>query len=126
NEIRKISNAVQHLIPGKPLPKEEFINTFGEDVDLLHMVNNQTVVFFWTVSAKSHFEGAHKKAFELKQKYPNLNFIAINIDDSKSDWEKTLNEYNFQHAVELQAKDAKRLKEEWVITKIHRTILLNP
>lgn len=126
NEIKKISNAVQHLSPGKALPKQEFINVFGEKIDFNHMVNGPTVVFFWTVSAKSHFEGAHKKAMDLKQKYPNLNFIAINIDESKEIWEAVLNNYNFTNTVEIHAKDAKKLKDEWVITKIHRTMLLNP
>ena len=126
NEIRKISDAVQHLSPGNELPKQDFINVFGEKIDFKHMVNGPTVVFFWTVSAKSHFEGAHKKAMELKQKYPNLNFIAVNIDESKEMWENALNNYNFTNTVEIHASDAQKLKAEWVITKIHRTILLNP
>lgn len=126
NEIRKISDAVQHLSPGNELPKQDFINVFGEKIDFKHMVNGPTVVFFWTVSAKSHFEGAHKKAMELKQKYPNLNFIAVNIDESKEMWENALNNYNFTNTVEIHASDAQKLKAEWVITKIHRTILLKP
>ena len=32
------------------------------------MIKGPTVVFFWSISAKSHLEGAHKKAMELKSK----------------------------------------------------------
>ncbi|MGX7666388.1 TlpA family protein disulfide reductase [Flavobacterium pedocola] len=126
NEIKKISDAVQFLTPGKKLPKEDFINVFGEKVDFNHMVNGPTVVFFWTISAKSHLEGAHKKVMELKVKHPELNFIAINIDESKEVWTSTLGNYAFQNTVELHASDCQKLKDEWVITKIHRTMLLNP
>ncbi|WP_313806060.1 TlpA family protein disulfide reductase [Flavobacterium sp.] len=126
NEIKKISSAVQHLSPGKNLPNQKFTNVFGEKVDFNHMIKGQTVVFFWTISAKSHFEGAHKKAMELKQKFPHLNFIAVNIDESKELWERTLSNYNFEGTVEIHADEPAKLKDEWVITKLHRTILLNP
>lgn len=125
NEIRKISSAAQHLNPGSKLPEEKFINTFGENVDFNHMINGQTIVFFWTISSKSHLEAVHKKAHELKTKYPELNFIAVNMDDSKEDWLKTLAKYDFRDTVELHASELQKLKDEWVITKIHRVILLN-
>jgi len=125
NEIRKISGAAQHLSPGNKLPEQDFINTFGEKVDFNHMVKGQTIVFFWTMSSKSHLEAVHKKAHELKIKYPDLNFIAVNMDDSKEDWLKTLSKYDFSDTVELHATDLQKLKDDWVITKIHRVILLN-
>ncbi len=125
NEIRKISSAAQHLNPGNKLPVEKFINTFGENVDFNHMIKGQTIVFFWTMSSKSHLEAVHKKAQELKDKYPELNFIAVNMDDSKEDWLKTLSKYDFRDTVELHASELQKLKDEWVITKIHRVILLN-
>lgn len=125
NEIRKISSAAQYLKPGNKLPAETFINTFGETIDLNHMVKGQTIVFFWTQSSKSHLEAVHKKVHALKAKHPDLNFIAINMDDSKEDWLKTLASYDFRDTVELHATDLQKLKDEWVITKIHRVILLN-
>lgn len=125
NEIRKISSAAQHLKPGNKLPSQEFINTFGEKVDFTHMINGQTVVFFWTMSSKSHLEAVHKKAHDLKVKHPELNFVAVNMDESKEDWLKTLAKYDFRDTVELHASDLQKLKDEWVITKLHRVILLN-
>jgi thioredoxin family protein len=126
NEIRKISSAAQHLNPGSKLPEQVFVNTFGEKVDFDHMIKGQTVVFFWTMSSKSHLESVHKKAHDLKVKHPDLNFIAINMDDSKEDWLKTLTNYDFRDTIELHASDLQKLKDEWVITKIHRVMLLNP
>lgn len=126
NEIKKISKAVQFLTPGKRLPEQEFVNTFGEKVEFDHMIQGQTVVFFWTLSAKSHLEAVHKKALEYKTKYPDLNFIAINIDFSQEAWLNILKNYDFDHAVQLHASNIPKLKEEWVVTKIHRVMLLNP
>ncbi|ESU25298.1 hypothetical protein FLJC2902T_31060 [Flavobacterium limnosediminis JC2902] len=126
NEIRKISSAAQLLNPGKTLPPQTFINPLGEKIDFNSAIKGQTVVFFWTLSSKSHLEAVHKKAHDLKAKYPDLNFIAINMDDSNEDWLRTLATYNFDVTTELHATDLKKLKEEWVITKIHRVMLLNP
>lgn len=126
NEIRKISSAAQNLIPGSKLPEQNFINSFGEKIDIKTIINGQTIVFFWTMSSKSHLEAVHKKAHQLKLKHPELTFIAINMDDSKEDWLKMLSTYDFKDSIELHATDLQKLKDEWVITKIHRVMLLNP
>lgn len=128
NEIRKISSAAQLLTPGSKLPPQTFINSSNEKIDFSSIAKGKgpTVVFFWTLSAKSHLEGVHKKAHDLKMKYPDMNFISINMDDSLDDWQKTLASYNFDDTTELHATDMQKLKNEWVITKIHRVLLLNP
>lgn len=123
-EIKKIAEATQTMSPGSPLQKISLINSKGENVDFKSYLKKNTVVYFWTAEARSHLESAHKRAKELKRKYPNWDFVAVNIDDTTEAWKKTLEHYNLSEN-ELHAVDFKEIKDKWVITKIHRAMLIN-
>lgn len=127
NEIKKIGDAVLLLNLNSPLPIVKLTNEKNEIIDLNALLNNKkTVIFFWTSKAKSHLEAAHRKAKMLQTKYPEVQFLAINIEDSPEDWKKLLNQYNFDGITELRAKDFKEIKDKWVITKIQRVMVTNP
>ncbi|MFC7772763.1 thioredoxin-like domain-containing protein [Flavobacterium sp. GCM10027622] len=121
-EIKKIAEATQTMSPGKPLQKVQLTNPKGEKVNL--SLKKNAVIYFWTSEARSHMVSAHKRAKELKTKHPDWDFIAVNIDDTYETWRKTLEEYNLSEN-ELHAADFKEIKDKWVITKIHRAMLIN-
>lgn len=124
-DIQKISKSTQNLLNGKKMPEVKLINPNGENISLNTIINQKTIVFFWSSEANSHLEAVHLKANELHKKYPNLNFIAINVDKSNSKWKEMLAKYNFKNTIELHSSDFEDLKEKWVITKIHRSMILN-
>lgn len=121
-EIKKIAEATQTMSPGKPLQKVQLTNPKGEKINL--SLKKNAVIYFWTSEARSHMVSAHKRAKELKTKHPDWDFIAVNIDDTYETWRKTLEEYNLSEN-ELHAADFKEIKDKWVITKIHRAMLIN-
>lgn len=126
-EVTQIYNSVQNLKVGNQLPKIDLIDKDSKAVSINDFLKNQeTVVFFWTTHAESHIKSVHEKVNSLKEKHPNINFIAININDSKENWLETFKKYNFKDVVELKATNFDEIKENWVITKVHRTIILNP
>lgn len=126
NEIKKINNAVQTLKINNSLPKVNLINGNIENANPKKiLLNKKTVIFFWTSKAKSHLEAPHRKIKTLKVKYPNVQFIAINVNDSVKDWKETLNKYQFDGVIELRATDFKDIKDKWVITKIQRFMVIN-
>jgi hypothetical protein len=124
-EIKKIGESIQNLTAGKNLPLVDLVDAEGNKIDIKNKINKNTVIFFWTTEAKSHMELAHKRVTELKAKYPNWNFISINIDRSQDKWKEMLKRNNFKNTVELHAANFEDLKEKWVITKIHRVMLVN-
>jgi len=122
-KIKKIGTQIQILAKSKNLPEIELVGLDNKKTKL-NTNGLKTVIFFWTSEAKSHMEMAHKRAIELKQKYPNLNFIAVNIDDSDKNWKESLGKSKF-NITELHASNFEEIKEKWVITKIHRTMIIN-
>ena len=124
-EIKKIEESIQNLLPNKSLPIIDLVDANEKPIVINDLFTKNTVVFFWTSEASSHLELAHQRVTELKAKYPNWNFVAINIDDSDKQWKNSLAKYNFKNTTELHAKNFQDIKEKWVITKIHRVMLIN-
>lgn len=123
--IRKIGNSIQNLANSKFLPPIALMDTQKNVVDRLPTNNQKTIVFFWSSEARSHMELAHKRATELKAKFPNINFIAVNIDNSDSHWKESLLKKKFSTTNEYHAVNFEEIKDKWVITKIHRAMILN-
>ncbi len=130
-EVSKISNAIQNLKAGSSIPNIKLITTNNEVVTIKSTINNkETIVFFWTSHAESHLKAVHQKVIKLKKEFPNLNFVAVNINDTNENWIKSLNKHNLQKqtpfVTQLKATDFEVIKRDWVITKVHRTMILNP
>jgi len=124
NEINKIGNAIQQLLPGKIIPQVNLVDENGKKHNSDDLITKNTVIFFWTENANSHMISAHKKIMDFKNKYPDYQFIAINLDKDE-DWKKSLSQYNFKDITELRCADFEDIKAKWAITKIHRTIVIN-
>lgn len=123
NEITQIGNAIKNMKPGNALPTLELISTEGETLKSSDVINKKTVIIFWTENAESHLVGVHKKALELKKKFPEYQFVAINVDDNQAKWKNELNKYDFTGIREYRIKNFDELREKWVITKIQRAII---
>ena len=125
NEILKIGNAIQLLKIGNKLPEVEFLNSSSQIVKSDDFTKKKTVLFFWSENLASHFLAANKKVLVLKKKYPDYQFIAINLDNDQAEWNNVLSKYNFDEILQLRASDFQDLKAKWAINKVHRTIILN-
>ncbi|MFC6877506.1 TlpA family protein disulfide reductase [Flavobacterium myungsuense] len=125
NEIQKIGHAIQLLKVGNELPEVMLIDKNRKLVSSNSFLKKKTVIFFWTEKLTSHLIAAQKKIASLKQKYPDYQFIAINLDDNQNNWNTSLSKYNFDSSFELRSNDFEDLKTKWAIIKVHRTIVLN-
>ncbi|WP_339887036.1 thioredoxin-like domain-containing protein [uncultured Flavobacterium sp.] len=125
NEITTIENSINKLAVGNKLTSEKFVNEKNEPIDLSKLITKETVIFFCNTNIQSHLNAVHKKAFTLKQKYPNINFIAINIDDTYEEWGEKLKEFDHKNIIEIHAVNSDAIKEKWAVYKIHRSIILN-
>lgn len=125
NEITKIGNAIQLLKKSKVLPNVVLLDTNGKEVHSSSFTNKKTVIFFWTANAVSHFEAVHKKVLDFQKKHPDYQFVGINLNDTQEEWKGIMSKYRFKGIIELRCADFEDLKSKWVITKIHRTIILD-
>ena len=125
NEVLKIGNSIQSLTKGKKLPSVQLITPDGKITNSDAVITKNSVVFFWSEKLSSHLLAAHKKVLELKDKYPNYNFIAINLDANTYKWKEILPKYKFEGITELHCANFEDIKSKWAITKVHRTLIIN-
>ena len=125
NEILKIGNAIQSLKIGNSLPEVTFIDKNKNLISSNCIAKKKTVIFFWSEKLTSHYIAAHKKIADLKNKYPDYQFIAINLDANQAKWTTTLSKNNFDGIIELRNTDFEDIKAKWAIMKVHRTIILD-
>lgn len=126
NEITIIGNAIQLLKAGNVLPSVNLVDNKGNTIESSSILKNKTVLFFWTSKSISHLAAAHKKILELKTKFPSYAFIGIDLNDNDSKWKEALSEFSFEGTEQYRCKNFEDLKAKWAITKVHRTIIVNP
>lgn len=125
NEIRKIGSASRKLTEGGKLPQVKLVDVNNKPVDLTVGTKKQAVIFFWTSCARTHLENVYEHVEKLKKAYPDVDFIAINVDKD-AEWKRVMAAQPFTLGMQLRALDYHELKDKWVFTKINRTIILNP
>jgi thioredoxin family protein len=125
NEILKIGTAIQQMKVGNPLTEVGLKDKSGTTISSNGIPKKKTVIFFWTENLSSHLIAAHKKVLALQKKYPDYQFIAINLDKDQAAWNTLLAKYKFDGITELRSDNFEDLKVKWAIMKVHRTIILN-
>mgnify|MGYP005851921295 FL=1 len=125
NEINKIGSSIQNLKLGSDLPSVTLIDLNGNKISSQTILNRKTVIFFWTVNAESHLLAVHKKALDFHKNNPDYQFVGINIDEDQKKWKTFLENHRFGIINEFKAANFEELKDKWVITKLHRTIILD-
>lgn len=121
--IRKLGEAIKNLSPGNRLPEMGLVTLAGDKFDIKEHIQSKTVIFFWTACARARLKMVYEKVASLKKDNPHISFIAVNVDED-AEWKKMIKKYPFGDALHLRATDFNRLRDEWAITKINRTIVL--
>lgn len=125
-KLQRLARSVMQLEPGTKLPDVKVINSENEPMNLSSIISSPTVVYFWSYNFKSHFKDSHKKIKELNNKYPELKFIAINVNnDEHNMWKRSLNQYNFPVKNEYQFVEPEQAKRDLVINSIHKVMILD-
>jgi peroxiredoxin len=125
NEILRIGNSIQLLIAGNQLPEVNLLDKDGLTVFSNSIIKKKAVLFFYTKEALTHLAAAHKKALAFKSKYPDYQFIAINLDKDQKEWLELLSNYKFEGIQEYRCSNFEDIKNKWAITKIHRALVLD-
>tara|TARA_R110002020_G_scaffold327612_3_gene543549 strand:+ start:630 stop:2039 length:1410 start_codon:yes stop_codon:yes gene_type:complete len=125
-QIEDIYVANQNIESGKSFPDEVLINTAGEKIDIDGLIKKPTFIFFWSKDKRSHMRKSHFQAKELQSKFPEFNYLALNIDKSTNEWLKLveLNQFDTQH--EFQFEDFfSEIQKDLAITSIYKTFIVD-
>ncbi|WP_067146271.1 TlpA family protein disulfide reductase [Pseudotamlana agarivorans] len=124
--MTKYANSIHKLKNGSQLPLVDLVDYNHEAIELNTLINELTVITFWSNVYYQHFKDSHYKIRELELKYPEVHFITINVDDyGLEKAEKLLDNFNFNHEHEYQFQDSKLASEKLIIYPITKTIIVD-
>jgi hypothetical protein len=124
--IKDLAVAANKLKPGNTLPNARLVDYDGNVVELSSLIDSPTIVYCWSTNFKMHSRNSHYKIKELKTKFPDVNFIAINFNDSDLNyWKKTLKSLNYSAKNEYMFSNPSEALEKYVITFSHKIFVVD-
>ncbi|WP_066225520.1 TlpA family protein disulfide reductase [Formosa haliotis] len=123
--IKKLVTSLKNLKPGNLLPNTIVTNNKNEELHLSDFIKRPTVIYFWSFNLKNHFLDSHKKVQELMKKYPEIDFIAMNIDKDDVNWVNYLQQYQYPLKNEYHFKNPDISRQILALNSINRVMLIN-
>ena len=126
SEIENVAESFIKLSRGSKIPNIELIDGEGNLIGFQSIIKKPTVVFFWSANRRSQLRESHLKAKRFKETYPELEFIAINANEtSPKKWKYTLKQYGFPMHNEYLFKDPKQGRKDLVVSSMSKVMLVD-
>lgn len=125
-KITHYTNSINLLKEGLVLPDIQITDYNNQNTNINALIKAPTVLCFWSQKYFEHFKESHYKLKELKVKYPEVDFITINIDDygiEKS--KKVLQNQGFLGPNEFKLKNPEVALDVLAIYPMTKTILID-
>jgi len=110
---------------GNIIPDLMLIDSGQRMVTLSSRIKKPTVLYFWSYNNHMHLEESHKKAKDLQSKYPEFNFIGVNVNAENDKWVKHIKQHKFNSSMEYRFNNAKNARRSLVINNLSKTIVLD-
>lgn len=124
--ITQFTKSLNNLREGSDFPNIKLVNYNNSEIDITSVIESPTVVSFWSHTFYKHFKESHYKIKNLKKKYPEIKFIAINIDDYGLEKSKSsLKNNRFSCNDQYYFKNPKESIEVLAIHPMTKTIIVD-
>lgn len=101
-DMNQLGSIQMAFLPGTVLKNVPIINTKGDSIPFKEVVEKPTIIFLWSIYKNNHQED-HELIQELRVKYPEINFIGINMDAGEtSAWRIATQKYGYDQDFEYQ------------------------
>ncbi|WP_213520092.1 redoxin domain-containing protein [Nonlabens sp.] len=127
DNITKMAATYMNLDPGNKLPDFELYQYNNKITALSAQVKGLGVLFYWSNENESYALRIHKKVNELRGKYPEINFIGINLDDPTSNvWHEASEKFGFNESSEFQLVDSQSISKQLALRNDNRSMVVGP
>jgi len=124
-ELTKLANAAINLTPGHKIPNLMLFTTENTVKDLHSILYKPSVIYFWSSKSIKHYKNIHTRANELKGKYPEYNFIGINLDTHFKKWLKVIKNSGYNELMEYQFENYKDAEMTLIIDSYNKAMIVD-
>ena len=123
--ISELSEIALRLMPNKPLPDVTLVSFDNRTVSIQEIIKRPTVIYFWSLNSQIHVKNIHKRISELRGKYPEFDFIGVNVDDQFKKWQRLVQHESYRTEHEFQFEDFEKAGMALLINSVNKTMMID-
>lgn len=124
--MKDLVASLKLLRQGNPLPNLTLINYDNKEYPISEIIKRPTIIYFWTSNRKEQYRNSHYKVRELKTKFPNMDFVSVNINDNDDVfWKNIIKQYQFPTTCEYKFKDSKKALKTLALNYLNKAIVVD-
>ena len=123
-EIDRLYQDIKNIQPDNMLPDITVFDSEGNPITLRELsANKDVVLYFWSATQQGHFKNIQKRVNELKEQYPELSFIGINLRTDLSRWKSMLDEYELEKNEQYWVENYKEVAHGLVVYDPFKSVI---
>lgn len=125
SDLNDLSTYTLKIKPGNSVPDVQLLTIDNTEANLLSIIKQPSVLFFWSYKDIQHQKTIHTRAQELQNKFPEYQFIGINTDDHFKKWRSEVNKLAYEKDSEFQLYNPKVAEKDLVITSSNKVLIID-
>ncbi|MCF4101217.1 hypothetical protein L1I30_06040 [Gillisia sp. M10.2A] len=102
--IQDLARIQTEYLPGNSLGDRKYLNMKGETVLLRNISRKPMISYRWSTASQAHHKWQHEIIDDLRFKYPEIDFIGINLDKNQfENWTTAIENYSYDPKFEYKA-----------------------
>ncbi|PTX42389.1 hypothetical protein C8P64_2818 [Christiangramia gaetbulicola] len=111
---KELADIQETYFVGNSINELSAIDTQGNEIKYGDIISKPTITYAWSLYSPAHHRWQHKIIEELKQKYPELDFLGVNIDlNEREEWLRTIETFGYEKENEFQIARRNTSKETY-------------
>ncbi len=124
--MKELVSSMKLLRQGNSIPNLAIINYDDSEHNLNEIIKKPTIIYFWSSNSKSQFRSTHYKVKSLKDKFPNVDFVSINLNvNDVTSWKSIINNYDFPKDNEYIFKYPTVARKVLAVNYLNKAIIVN-
>ncbi len=126
DEIAQMAATYINLDPGNELPNFDLRDMDNERTSLSQQVKKLTVLYYWSIQNKDYALSIHDQVKDLQLKYPEIEFVGINIDQFGYDeWQDVIANNDFRNSKEYQLFEKSAINRQLALRNSNRSMVID-
>ncbi|HLU50866.1 MAG TPA: hypothetical protein VKZ42_01775 [Flavobacteriaceae bacterium] len=124
-EVEVLFNNSLKLLPGNIYPDVSLENYNGQALLLKSVLKKPTVITFWTSLHRDHYNNSVSKLNELRVKYPEFDFLSININEDGALWKNIVRRNPGTKDFDFRFQQPNKAMNDLVIRAISKVMIVD-
>lgn len=128
DKIKGLVKSIQNLSETGTLPNIVLKDLENNEVSSDDLFKRKTILYFWSRRNENHFFAVHGKLQKIIEKHPNVDVIAVNLDDNYEDWKAFLEKHKNVPNPKIRqyrVSELEELKDKWVVNRETRVSIID-